>query len=264
MTKKVLLYFALLLWFVVPTVAQPTIFVESKEIVESEYFYTDVKAINFPSTVGFQFSVRWDSTKIKIDSLEVEGMTDLPEYMVGSNFNNNYLEAQYVGTTWIDPDLYGIQFSDTTTLFRIYFNNLSNPGDTTSISIADDPVTKEFIDENSEIFNPTVENGTVIVLNPTGIENMDSTPTQLFTLSQNEPNPFKRQTLIPFEVFQSLELNLEIYNTKGEIVYSERSIYPPGKHTISMTAEQLSASGIYYYKLKSKDFFITNRMILVR
>ncbi len=265
MTKEVLLYFALLLWFVVPIVAQPTIFVEDKNILPQESFYVDVKVNEFPVLSGMQFSVNWENSILSFDSVEIENVTALPSYSIGS-FNITNTNNGFLATAWTDPAATGIAVEDGTTFFRIHFTHIGQIGDSTQISITDMPLAKEFISEDAgmQIFEPTVENGTIIVLNPTSTTNPLGIPNQLFKLGQNEPNPFSLHTKIPVEVFESTELTLEIYDTKGIIVYTEWSIYPPGVHTIGLAAEKFPAAGVYYYKLKSKDFFITNRMILVR
>ena len=61
MIKDLLLYFALLLWFVVPLQAQPTIFAEDVEGKPGDEIEVLVKAENFVDVVAMQFTFEWDA-----------------------------------------------------------------------------------------------------------------------------------------------------------------------------------------------------------
>lgn len=83
-------------------------------------------------------------------------------------------------------------------------------------------------------------------------------------LDQNYPNPFNNTTSIKFALPKSDYVTLTIYNLKGEVVKQlANGNFKAGYHTISFDAAKLS-SGVYTYTLKTKEKFITNRMLLIK
>lgn len=92
------------------------------------------------------------------------------------------------------------------------------------------------------------------------LENVPST----LTLSQNYPNPFNPSTKIEFNVPESGEVNLSIYNMLGQIV--QTVIDEPlnsGQHAVTFDAKGLS-SGIYIYRLHFGDIVKTGKMVLMK
>jgi photosystem II stability/assembly factor-like uncharacterized protein len=85
-----------------------------------------------------------------------------------------------------------------------------------------------------------------------------------FSLGQNFPNPFNPQTTIRFSVPKRDFITLKIYDIKGQEVKSLISAgYEPGNYEIKLTGENLS-SGVYYYRLQTKDYSQTRKMILLK
>ncbi len=97
-----------------------------------------------------------------------------------------------------------------------------------------------------------------------------------YTLEPNFPNPFNPSTYIRFLLPRPSEVQLRIYNVRGQLIrtlIAER--YPEGSHTVIWDgrddARQPVASGVYFYSLIARDlanpgktFRQTRRMMLVR
>jgi hypothetical protein len=86
-----------------------------------------------------------------------------------------------------------------------------------------------------------------------------------FELFQNYPNPFNNQTNIEYNLKQTAEVELNVYNIKGEFVQSlvSSKLYK-GNYRESFQAEQLN-SGVYYYQLKVDGIIkATKRMIYLK
>ena len=93
-------------------------------------------------------------------------------------------------------------------------------------------------------------------------------------LGQNFPNPFNPETWIPYQLEQSADVTLQIYNTSGSIVrtlnlgfkqqgfYMTRSTaaYWDGRNNMG---EQV-ASGVYFYSLQTPDFSATRKMLILK
>lgn len=84
------------------------------------------------------------------------------------------------------------------------------------------------------------------------------------TLLRNYPNPFNATTQIFFDLAQTGNIRVEIYNLLGQrvetLIDSEQ---PPGKYSIPWDASNIT-SGIYFYKLTIGDRVLTRRMTLLK
>jgi len=99
-------------------------------------------------------------------------------------------------------------------------------------------------------------------------EPMSWKPTK-FNIFPNYPNPFNRNTIIPFELPKSLEVSIKIYNTLGqEVCTIIEGRMGPGRHTVIWNGKDKSGrempSGIYFCRLISQNFENTQKMLLIR
>ena len=88
-------------------------------------------------------------------------------------------------------------------------------------------------------------------------------PTE-FNLSQNYPNPFNPTTTIEFAVPELSDVSIILYNMLGaQIKIITDEVFSPGKYRINLDASELS-SGVYFYKMVSKDYNETRKLILLK
>ncbi len=99
-------------------------------------------------------------------------------------------------------------------------------------------------------------------------ENYNSKIPTSFSLSQNYPNPFNPITTIEYSIpvknenFHSLQLI--IYDVLGKEIRTLVNLpQKAGIHRIEFDGSDL-ASGIYYYQIKTENFIITKKMILLK
>lgn len=87
---------------------------------------------------------------------------------------------------------------------------------------------------------------------------------QNFRLLQNYPNPFNPVMTIGFSITENSNVRISIYNVAGqllEILLNER--FETGYHTVVFNAEKYP-SGIYFYKLSSKNYNACKKILLVK
>ena len=85
-----------------------------------------------------------------------------------------------------------------------------------------------------------------------------------YSLYQNYPNPFNPSTTITWQMPESGNVTLKIYDVLGrEITTLINEELTVGKHETVFDASQLS-SGIYFYQLKAGSFVQTKKMILIK
>jgi hypothetical protein len=105
-----------------------------------------------------------------------------------------------------------------------------------------------------------------IVDDPTGIGEKPS----YTSLEQNYPNPFNPQTTIAFSLKEKAHVSLNVYNVAGQLV---RTLVSENRNAGVYTDVQwdgrsdngsLVSSGVYFYKLVTKNFSMTKKMVLLK
>ncbi|NNF33030.1 MAG: T9SS type A sorting domain-containing protein, partial [Saprospiraceae bacterium] len=84
-----------------------------------------------------------------------------------------------------------------------------------------------------------------------------------FSLDQNEPNPFDEVTVIGFRLPESGNATLTVYDVSGRVITNVRGNYAQGYNEIKLKKEDLNATGVLYYTLKSGDYNATKKMIII-
>ena len=86
---------------------------------------------------------------------------------------------------------------------------------------------------------------------------------------ENYPNPFNPETTISYNLKKDGDVELDIYNIKGQKVKSLMKEYQKeGNHKVVWNGENESgkrvSSGVYFCKIKTKDEVITRKMTLMK
>ena len=90
-----------------------------------------------------------------------------------------------------------------------------------------------------------------------------------FSLFQNFPNPFNPSTTVYFRVPKGESFILSIFNVLGQrvrILYAGRG--NGGTQSIKWDSRNDAgirvSSGVYFYQIRSEDFWVTKKMLLVQ
>ena len=112
--------------------------------------------------------------------------------------------------------------------------------------------------------------GEPLMVDPDPPSNEDDTSPQLVTaLDTNYPNPFNPVTTINFSLAKPGQATIKIYNTKGQLVKNLVSgEFNSGHHNVVWNGRDNKnrpvASGMYFYRMETKDYKKTRKMLLMK
>jgi hypothetical protein len=168
------------------------------------------------------------------------------------------------GTTWATPlnitntptwdEMYPelSETGNTPTSFKLKFQVTRGPG---SSSFTDNaPVYRVY--NAYKVFNPQ----------SVGIENIGTNVPSKFDLKQNYPNPFNPVTKIRFDVANTSNITMKVFNIVGQevaVLINNESV-TAGTKEVTFNGSILP-SGIYFYTLSNTEGFKeTKKMMLIK
>ncbi|MEW5874477.1 MAG: T9SS type A sorting domain-containing protein [Candidatus Zixiibacteriota bacterium] len=100
------------------------------------------------------------------------------------------------------------------------------------------------------------------------VESLKSLVPTSFALHQNFPNPFNAGTVIPVSLSKESDWTLTVYNVAGQVVKTFAGHDEPGVVNIAWDGRSndnsVVPSGMYFYRLNTKDFIATKKMVLIK
>ncbi len=104
----------------------------------------------------------------------------------------------------------------------------------------------------------------IIPSSATTVETENNLLPKDYNLKQNYPNPFNPSTVIEFSLPQKAGVKLTVFNILGKKVAElVNGNYEAGNYSIRFDAQGLS-SGVYFYQLKTDNFYKVKKMQLIR
>lgn len=95
-------------------------------------------------------------------------------------------------------------------------------------------------------------------------EDMNNSTPRSFRLEQNYPNPFNPVTTIGFKIAKAGDVRLQVYDIRGQLISTLiNKRLSAGDHKIVFDATSL-ASGVYLYKLQTKEGVQSKKMTLIK
>jgi hypothetical protein len=161
--------------------------------------------------------------------------------------DSTYVLYNEDGVSFVDPVSYQTYFGDTpnyTSTIRSLVADIDGNGLKDIVAL-----NSSYAYENDVTILFQTEASDFVQDPQSGIEDQDNIvcKTELY---QNYPNPFNNETKIQFSLDSSSEVELNIYNGKGELVENiVKGRYERGNHSVNYRADDLT-SGVYYYQLK--------------
>lgn len=210
----------------------------------------EIKANSFTDIISFQASINWDPTLLVFVGVSDFGIKDLN----ADNFGTTTSDQGHVRFVWEPADAVALSIDDSTVLFSVQFEFISNQPQEVPISFTDvtsDPTFQiEFANSSYEILTVNAHDGSITFFDEiTGLENLYEAGISIY------PNPFHEYIRISnqdgnldfIKVFDvhGAKLN-EIYNIKDKFI----DLYLNG-----------SSNGIYLIKIHKNGKMLTRKVV---
>ena len=204
--------------------------IKDLDLVAGETYKINFSASDFVDIIGYQFTLNFDRSALSYQGME-NGALSVSE----SNFGLNKVSQGFITTCWNSNTAISVN----TTLAKVLL--LSN--DITQAEAYSSDLNAFQVKLN--IANDEIENSE-------------------FVLFQNEPNPFKKETVVSFRLPRAMESSLTIYDQYGKVIRIYEIKGVKGINQISINKLDLNGgSNILYYQLDAADYTATKRMVLV-
>lgn len=98
---------------------------------------------------------------------------------------------------------------------------------------------------------------------PTSIASTTDVPVRV-NLHQNYPNPFNPSTTISYEVIETEQVRITVYDVHGKVVQElANAVHSAGQYRVNFDSANLS-SGVYIYQLDTPSIQLTRKMVLIK
>ncbi len=223
----------------------------SERVVAGELVAVDVSLANVAALVGYGFALNYESDKFEFVSV-APADEDLLKSTGGETLFHHIVSD---GQITVANGLYnGTAVSGGGGVVQFVFRVLREFEDNARFEIADG-----LVFDPSQLQNPAVV---------AGVLELQSTPRE-FALHQNFPNPFNPDTTIKYDLAESADVTLQIYNVLGQVVRTlvASEAQNAGRYQIRWNGMDDRgvpvSSGIYFYQISADGKFSDVRKLML-
>ena len=224
----------------------------SDRVIAGELVAVDVSLANVEALIGYGFALNYDADKFEFMSVAPSD-EDLLKSTGGETLFHHIVAD---GQISVATGLYnGTAVSGGGDIVRFVFRVLYEFEDNARFEIADG-----LVFDPSQLQNPAVV---------AGVLELQSTPRE-FALRQNFPNPFNPDTTIKYDLAESADVTLQIYNVLGQVVRTlvGSEAQNAGRYQIrwnGMDDRGVSvSSGVYFYQISAGKFQDVRKLMLLK
>jgi hypothetical protein len=195
-------------------------------------------------TIGNQFTLEFDT-----DVLTFDGIDKLSTKISEANFGFTRIKNGKITFSWNTFDNQAMGTNEYATLIF----KAKDSGKLSDFVKMNSSVTRAEayfnIDEVSGLSLEFRGNGNVI---------------ESYALFQNNPNPFRDETIIGFELPKAAKANVTVFDITGKTLRIIEVDGVKGYNETLIKKDEISATGILYYQLDTEGFTSTKKMVLVK
>lgn len=207
-------------------------------------------------------------------ALDVEGFVDVAGLEIHIEFPQNRVEFIEINSTVISDLTYNVVGGEFHLVWEDIENVVNLPNNSNLLNlgfriIETVPGQIPILFTSAYVVNIVGQDFTVdardgnIILTPSSTDDISPLPIE-YSLRQNYPNPFNAETQIKFELSQSSQVTLEIYDLLGRRITTliDRQ-FDAGYHHVDWNASSYP-SGIYFYTIRAGEFSKARKMMLLK
>ena len=223
----------------------------SERVVAGELVAVDVSLANVAALVGYGFALNYENDKFEFVSV-APADEDLLKSTGGETLFHHIVSD---GQVTVANGLFnGTAVSGGGDVVRFVFRVLREFEDNARFEIADG-----LVFDPGQLSNPAVV---------AGVLELQSTPRE-FALHQNFPNPFNPDTTIKYDLAESADVTLQIYNVLGQVIRTlvASEAQNAGRYQIRWNGMDDRgvpvSSGIYFYQISADGKFSDVRKLML-
>jgi hypothetical protein len=213
--------------------------IDDKNVRASEDLEIKVTSENFRNIFGYQMTLggRLEITNIQSGTLNLDNNVAIVDGKAAISWNNE------------TP----INTSSSDVLFTIQAKSLV-AGKLSEILIISPVIT------NAEAYrNESLEIESIKLK----FQNHANSVDDQYSLSQNEPNPFKDETVIKYQLPTSQRVKFTVVDVTGKVILVKEIESTKGSNSIKLTKNDVKAKGMAYYTLEGENFKATKHMVII-
>ena len=223
----------------------------SERVIAGELVAVDVSLANVEALMGYGFALNYETDKFEFVSV-APADEDLLKSTGGETLFHHIVAD---GQVTVANGVYnGTAISGGGDVVRFVFRVLYEFEDNARFEIADG-----LVFDPSQLQNPALV---------AGVLELQSTPRE-FALHQNFPNPFNPDTTIKYDLAESADITLQIYNVLGQVVRTlvVSEAQNAGRYQIRWNGMDDRgvpvSSGVYFYRISADGKFQNVRKLML-
>ncbi len=224
--------------------------VEDQMLEAGERYQLSFSAGNFIDVKGFQFTIDYNPLAIAPE-FDRELSATLPAFSE-QNIGFTQLENGLLSVSW--HSVHPMTLANRAEVFTLSFRAKTNVRLSSVLAFNDALLNAESYTADLATQKLQLEYEGDLITPRTNTE---------FALLQNQPNPFRQQTVIPFILPKAGNASIEITDINGKILAEHEAYYEAGYQEFVLDKSELNAGGVLFYHLRSGKFEATKKMVVI-
>ncbi len=246
-----LLFFCLLLC----AQSKPVLSLSQHTIDPAAAVRVNLTVRNFNKIAGGQFSIRWDSTVLRLEGVEDPALDLTAE----DNFNLLMASGGVINFLFEDKTMQGASLADNSVLFGLRFTAIGGDGDSSRVFFSNDPLPIELYDMDLNTMDLDLEDGVVNI----ALASSAAEPEPGAAYLKAFPNPFAIETILSWEQEHAAPVEWIVRDARGRTVFSGQRNYTPGRQQLRLRGSDLPAAGTYFIQMQTDNQTITRKIIFI-
>ncbi|MEM7375085.1 MAG: HYR domain-containing protein [Bacteroidota bacterium] len=206
-----------------------------------------VRVKDFNAITGYQLTMTWDAQVLRL--------TGITDGALQGVYNDDMAANGYLSAAWVDFGGQSVSLKNGDTAFELEFDVIGEAGMEARFEINSDATPVKAFDMTGERLGIGFSSSSMTIGGTTSIDRWEL---KGYSLLQNVPNPFSTSTHLIFSLGQREEVDLTIYDVRGQLIQRFDGKYPTGEHQIEWNGRNEKgmevAQGIYIVRIQAGGF----------